>query len=508
MTAPSPVDQLPSIPNRETLFAPYQFEALRNDPRLNVLTDFAAELCGAPTALVSLVEDYRQVFLAKTGFEESESPIETSFCAKAMVGDTVMVILDATTDPRFEANPMVTGHPGIRFYAGAPLRTAEGVPIGSLCVIDTVPHVDFSNLERHGLETLAQSVMTLFEANRAAISMQAETTTARTERDERTQRFATLADAMPQMVWSTQPDGFHDYYNARWYEFTGMPEGSTDGEAWNGMFHPEDQERAWARWRLSLASGEPYEIEYRLRHRDGDYRWVLGRALPMRDDSGTITRWFGTCTDIHDHKKSLEQRELISHELSHRIKNIFSVISGLIMVSSRQHPEIKPVADDLRNRVMALGKAHDFVRPHSFASRPTREQTSLHGMLEELLAAYQSEGGERIRISGEDPGIDDRSATPMALLFHELATNAAKYGALSSAEGTVELTTSCSDGKALLEWREHDGPPVREPRATGFGSRLIAMSVEQQLGGTIDRTWNADGLQVTVSVPLASMRRD
>ena len=286
-----------------------------------------------------------------------------------------------------------------------------------------------------------------------------------------------------------------------------MPEGSTDGEAWNGMFHPEDQERAWAQWRQSLASGDPYEIEYRLRHREGDYRWVLGRALPMRDDSGTITRWFGTCTDIHDHKRSLEQRELISHELSHRIKNIFSVISGLIMVSSRQHPEIKPVADDLRNRVMALGKAHDFVRPHSSASRPTREQTSLHGMLEELLAAYQSDGGERIRISGEDPGIDDRSATPMALLFHELATNAAKYGALSSAEGTVELTTSCTDGKALLEWRERGGPSVTEPHAAGFGSRLIAMSVEQQLGGTIDRQWNEDGLDVLISVPLPSMRR-
>ena len=96
-------------------------------------------------------------------------------------------------------------------------------------------------------------------------------------------RFAVLADTMPQMVWSTLPDGSHDYYNARWYEFTGVPPGSTDGEAWNGMFHPDDQERAWARWRHSLATGEPYEIEYRLRHHSGEYRWTLGRALPLRD---------------------------------------------------------------------------------------------------------------------------------------------------------------------------------------------------------------------------------
>ncbi|HZF75954.1 MAG TPA: PAS domain-containing protein [Acetobacteraceae bacterium] len=119
-------------------------------------------------------------------------------------------------------------------------------------------------------------------------------------------RFRTLADAMPQMVWSTRPDGFHDYYNARWYAFTGMPEGATDGEGWNDMFHPEDREGAWACWRRSLATGEPYEVEYRLRRHDGAYRWVLGRALPLRDEAGRILRWFGTCTDIDDQKRASE----------------------------------------------------------------------------------------------------------------------------------------------------------------------------------------------------------
>ena len=150
---------------------------------------------------------------------------------------------------------------------------------------------------------------------------------------------------MPQMVWSTLPDGYHDYYNARWYEFTGVPEGSTDGEAWNGMFHPDDQERAWARWRQSLTSGDPYDIEYRLRYRDGTYRWVLGRALPIRDGEGNIVRWFGTCTDIHEQKLTLEEREVISQELSHRIKNIFSVVSGLVAFSARAHPEFGGIAE-------------------------------------------------------------------------------------------------------------------------------------------------------------------
>ncbi|RIY00082.1 PAS domain S-box protein [Aureimonas flava] len=123
--------------------------------------------------------------------------------------------------------------------------------------------------------------------------------------------FQAIANTIDQMVWTTLPDGFHDYYNDRWYEFTGVPQGSTDGEGWNGMFHPDDQERAWAVWRRCLASGEPYHIEYRLRHHTGLYRWVLGRAQAMRDRSGRIIRWFGTCTDIHDFKLAEERREFL-----------------------------------------------------------------------------------------------------------------------------------------------------------------------------------------------------
>ncbi|MGY2053178.1 PAS domain S-box protein [Methylobacterium sp. JK268] len=121
--------------------------------------------------------------------------------------------------------------------------------------------------------------------------------------------FQAIANSIDQMVWSTRPDGYHDYFNRRWYDFTGMPEGATDGEAWNGMFHPDDQERAWATWRHCLATGEPYRIEYRLRHRSGQYRWVLGRAQAVHDAAGHITRWFGTCTDIQE---IVEAREVLA----------------------------------------------------------------------------------------------------------------------------------------------------------------------------------------------------
>lgn len=273
----------------------FNLAALQDDETLKAITDFASTLCEAPIALVSFVEADRQWFPARTGLAVCETPREQSFCAYAMLGSDIMVVPDATADPRFQNNPLVTGEPHIRFYAGAPLVSEEGIQLGALCVIDRQPRPDLTPAQRQGLQVLAANIM-LFLTSRRSLRLSDR------ERDEREAKFRVLADTMPQMVWSTLPDGFHDYYNARWYEFTGVAPGSTDGEGWNGMFHPEDQERAWSVWRKSLETGEPYEIEYRLRDAHGEYRWTLGRALPIRDADGKIMRWFGTCTDIHDHK--------------------------------------------------------------------------------------------------------------------------------------------------------------------------------------------------------------
>jgi PAS domain S-box-containing protein len=316
----------------------------------------------------------------------------------------------------------------------------------------------------------------------------------------------TLTNAMPQMVWATQPDGHHDYYNDQWYRFTGMPYGSTDGEGWNGMFHPEDQDRAWQRWRHSLDTGDDYEIEYRLRHHSGAYRWVLGRALPVRGPDGTIQRWIGTCTDIDSAKRAAEQNEILSRELSHRIKNIFAVISGLVRMSARRIPTMRGFADELAGRIAALGAAHDLARPHSERSRPSIGDATLHNVLRELLSPYDDSQWE---VAGTDAAIDDRGATPVALVFHELATNAAKYGALSMPGGRLIVRTTRIGNDLSIEWRETGGPAVvGVPDTTGFGTRLAALSVEQQLGGSIERDWRAEGLVVTIVLGLAALVRD
>ncbi|WCE09441.1 hybrid sensor histidine kinase/response regulator [Pseudomonas sp. JBR1] len=158
-----------------------------------------------------------------------------------------------------------------------------------------------------------------------------------------------IINSIDQMVWATRPDGHHFYFNDRWYEFTGVPEGSTEGEGWANVFHPDDQERTWKVWHHSLSTGEPYHIEYRLRHRSGRYRWVLGRAQPVRDAKGRIEQWFGTCTDI---QSIVDAREVLTRsrkELEHQIelrtreRDRMWRISHDLMVICRADGEVKTV---------------------------------------------------------------------------------------------------------------------------------------------------------------------
>jgi two-component sensor histidine kinase len=274
------------------------------------------------------------------------------------------------------------------------------------------------------------------------------------------------------------------------------------------FLHPDDRPAVEQAWLAAVAAQGIYEIEYRLRRADGDYRWMLARGLPTRDQAGGISRWIGTCTDIQEQKATAEQHELLTRELSHRIKNIFAVLSGLITLSLRRKPELRDYGTALQQRILALGRAHDFVRPHSDFSRSYISHNSLLGMLQSLLAPYQSEPGERVRVNGRDVRIDDRSATPLALFFHELATNAAKYGALSAPDGLVEIGIDVADDVGTtLTWHECGGPPVAPPVERGFGSTLIEMSITRQLGGTLDYDWRDDGLRVKALIPSRMMSR-
>ncbi len=133
--------------------------------------------------------------------------------------------------------------------------------------------------------------------------------------------FSTLADTMPQIFWITQPDGYHEYFNQRWYEYTGETLEETQGEGWQNIVHPDDMQRTIEIWQNCLRTGKTYDIEYRFMRADGEYRWHLGRAFPLRNQDGQIVKWFGSCTDIHDQKLAIEERaQALEQERAARIE--------------------------------------------------------------------------------------------------------------------------------------------------------------------------------------------
>lgn len=460
------------------------------------ITRLVSRTLHVPVALVSFVDDVRQIFKSQVGLSEPwattcETPLTHSFCRIVVTSAEPLVVTDARTDPRVSGNLAIRDL-GVVAYLGVPLRDPSGHVLGALCAIDQKP--------RAWTETDVATLRDLADIVEENLGLEVAGN-----------YWRNVLNGMPQIVWSTLSDGYHDFYNDRWYEFTGMPYGSTDGEGWNGMFHADDQDRAWELWRHALATGTPYEIEYRLRHHSGEYRWTLGRALPIRNRTGEIERWLGTCTDIHDLKESEEARDLIGRELSHRIQNIFAVVNGLVSTAARSAPEAQDYAKSLSERIHALASAHRYVGTEhtNFSVRTIGHDKTLQGLIASILAPYHRgpEDGT-VQLSGDNAAIDMRAATSLALVLHELATNAVKYGALSAGKGTVAVSCRQTDSAMTIRWSEQGGPEVKEPpQRTGFGS-LLLNAMLTQLSASVERAWDRDGFKAVVTVPMDKLNRD
>jgi PAS domain S-box-containing protein len=253
------------------------------------IVQLAAEICDAPIALVSLVEADRQWFKAVVGLDLRQTPIEQSVCARILDETGVVVVPDTRADPRLLDNSLVTGTPGLRFYAGAVLATENDVPLGTLCVLDYRPRAEgLSDRQRAALAKLGRQVMAQMELRKIARELR-----------DREARLYQVTEAMPQMVWAGDADGALDYFNRRCTEYTGLAAGELNGERWAAMLHPDDAAESRRRWRQAVAAREAFEVEYRLRAADGSYRWFLGRAEPvLHPDTGAVSRWFGSSTDI------------------------------------------------------------------------------------------------------------------------------------------------------------------------------------------------------------------
>jgi PAS domain S-box-containing protein len=220
-------------------------------------------------------------------------------------------------------------------------------------------------------------------------------------------KFHAIVNSIDQMIWSTRPDGHHDYFNDRWYEYTGVPQGSTDGEGWSGIFHPDDQPHAWAVWRRSLETGEPYHIEYRLRHRSGQYRWVIGRAQCVRDEDGAIVRWFGTCTDVHDLKTA--EAQLAEHARILKILNRTGVA-----IAAEIEPE-RVVATVVEAAAALTGAAFAAFVPAEGADAPG--YSTFPEGLDPAAVARAPEGPARVADVADDPGLAWAAAAGLGSLI-------------------------------------------------------------------------------------------
>lgn len=256
------------------------------------LIEAACEICDAPIGVVNFVDAERQWFKAVRGLELSETPRDVSICAHAILGRDLLVVGDTFEDERFRDNPLLHGEPQLRFYAGALLTTHDGLPLGTVCVLDHKPRPEgLTPGQTRALKALAQAAMRLVEMRVASDRIRASET-----------RFRDIADKMPQMVWSADARGRLDYVNRRVEESLGQPARGLIKDAWLAALHPEDCEPTARAWRRSVETGKPYEIEHRIHHAGIGYRWVLSRAFPERDPSGAICAWFGASMDIHEGK--------------------------------------------------------------------------------------------------------------------------------------------------------------------------------------------------------------
>jgi PAS domain S-box-containing protein len=281
---------------------------------------------------------------------------------------------------------------------------------------------------------------------------------------ERESELRQIADSMPQMVWVSNVEGRDEYHNRRWYDYTGLTPPSPD---WSRIIHPDDLARTAELWRHSLATGDPYEIEYRLKRHDGQFRWFLGRAEPIRDSDGAIVRWFGTCTDIHDQRMTADDLRRANQDLqqfayaaSHDLQEPLRAVTSYTQLLSRRYGAaldddgqkyIKFALEGAARLQSLLQDLRTFWATGVQSSEP-EVAVDTRALLDEVTANL----GHQLRRSGAEVRIDaslpivQGHRTMFVQLFQNLVSNAIKYRS-PDRSAYIEISAELKGG----EWVFH-----------------------------------------------------
>jgi PAS domain S-box-containing protein len=328
-------------------------------------------------------------------------------------------------------------------------------------------------------------------------------------------KFRTIANAMPQMVWSALPDGHHDYYNQRWYDFTGLDQSTTAGDDWKDIFHPDDRARAWELWQKCLITGEQYEIQYRLRHSSGDYRWTLGRSLPVRDDSGKIIRWMGTCTDIHDQKlaeERLKEADVRKDEflamLAHELRNPLAPIGAaaqLLQMGALDEARVRQTSQIIGRQVHHMTSLVDDLLDVSRVTRGLVKLDRAQIDIGHVVADAIEQVTPLIRARHQHLGLQLTPEAPLVIgdkkrlvqVIVNLLNNAAKY---TREGGQLLLKTEVRDAHVLIEVADN---------GIGMAPELVSRAFDLfvQAERTSDRSSGGLGLGLALVKSLVDLHR-
>ncbi|NTJ65899.1 PAS domain S-box protein [Agrobacterium rhizogenes] len=239
------------------------------------------------------------------------------------------------------------------------------------------------------------------------------------------------------------------------------------------------------------------------RRKDGSLIDISLTISPIRDRNGTIIGASKIARDISERKRAAEHQELLLREMHHRVKNLFAITGSIITLAARTAKTTAELAAGMKDRLAALSRAHEITLPSLSGEAATgAPQTTLFQLLSNILAPYERDDANRWQLRGDDIDVSGNKITNFALLFHEFATNAAKYGALAVEEGKLDIAVTIKGEIVEIVWLKSRGPQhaASETRSVGFGSRLEQI-IGKSLGVDISREWMPDGLLIRLSIP-------
>lgn len=467
------------------------------------LARVASTICGTPIAVVNLVDTDRQFFKAEVGLGVRSTPLETAFCRHALLLEDIMVVPDATKDPRFDCNPLVTESPHIRSYAGALLKTPEGLPIGTVCVLDYAVR-EFSDHQIEMLRFLAKQAMTQLELRKRINLQKRLLIRARTAEQDKA-NFERVVRQASDFIGISDVNGSVVFLNDAAKRLVGVDE--TDPLPRNVMEYIAEPDRLLFREEVLpvVRRGENVERELRLKHFiTGELVPALYTIFPMRDEQGQVVGYGVVTKDITDQKEAEERKGQIMAEAAHRIKNTLAVVGAIVAQTIRTAKNLEEGGQSIATRVAALAAAQDILTGAEGAA------ADIMSVVAGALAPHDA-GNGRLRFDGPSHPLAAPQALGLSLALHELATNAAKYGALSNELGVVSIKWSVGeDGAFEMEWLERDGPAVSPPSSQGFGSKLIQRMVGPYFKGKTVLDFTSEGvrfhLKGTLEAPTANLR--